>query len=188
MDGKKIIIIGTILTLGGLFAFVYMESNKPQPGEKIEDLGREHMETGKTVTYNSNPPTSGSHYSDWTRAGVLAEVKDDRNLIHSMEHGYVIMWYKCQGVGPAIIDNPSLATQSAQVIISGECKTRQDQLKQIFDSKGPKKLIVAPRDNLETNFAMTAWNRIEKLNDFDRSRVEQFINAYRDQGPERTME
>ncbi len=150
MDSKKVLIIGAVITIAGLLFFVYKESTKPQPGQKLEDLGREHFEIGTTFEYNSNPPTSGNHYADWTKAGAFDTIKDDRNLLHSLEHGYIIMTYKCPGVGPSIFSQPVEATPSAQGS-NGECKERYEQLKPIYEAKGQRKLIVVPRENLETN-------------------------------------
>jgi len=187
MSGRKIFILGTVITVLGLSAFIYLETNKPQFGQKFDDLGRTHIQIGEKVDYNSNPPTSGNHYEDWTRPVVSDTVKDDRNILHSMEHGYIIMWYKCPGVGPSITDQPTEATTSASGS-EGDCKQRKDQLSTIFTDKGEKKLIIAPRADLDTNFAVSAWTRLDKFNDFEQKRIEQFISAYRNQGPERTME
>ena len=187
MDSKKILILGAVITIAGLLFFVYKESTKPQPGQKLDDLGREHFDIGTTFEYNSNPPTSGNHYADWTKAGAFDTIKDDRNLLHSLEHGYIIMTYKCPGVGASIFSSPTEATASAQTK-EGECKQRFDQLKPIYEAKGQRKLIVVPREDLDTNYAVTAWTRIDKFNDFDKKRIEQFIDAYKNQGPERTME
>lgn len=187
-----------------LFLFwLFKESSKPLPGEKIADLGRGHVPIGTQVDYNSNPPTSGKHYEDWIKVGVYTEPKDDRNLVHSLEHGYVILSYKCNtstalsaGVKSEKLEE---ATESGEEIATPstdaqarndneECKASKDQLAKIFEKKGKRKLIVVPRENLETNFAMSAWNYLDKFNDFDASRIEKFIDVYRDQGPEKTME
>ena len=77
-------------------AWLFIESSKPLPGEKIKDLGRGHVPIGENVEYNSTPPTSGKHYEEWIKQGVYDEEKDDRNLVHSLEHGYIIMHYKCE--------------------------------------------------------------------------------------------
>jgi hypothetical protein len=187
---KEKLIFGSlaVLMLGGLGVFVYFES-KPLPtyGQKFEDLGRTHMQIGETVEYNSNPPTSGNHYPEWTKAGAFDTIKDDRNLLHSLEHGYIIMTYKCPGVGASIFNSPTESTASAQSG-SDDCKQRYDQLKTIYEAKGQRKLIVVPRENMDTNFAVTAWTRMDSFNEFDKPKIERFVDAYFDQGPEKTME
>lgn len=178
---NKWVVIGVILTaFVALLIWLFIESSKPLPGTKITDLGRGHIPGGEVVEYNSNPPTSGKHYDDWVRSGVFEEEKDDRNLVHSLEHGYIIMHYKCL----ANIDG-SEASQAANL---DECKTRKDQLAGIYEKKGRTKLIVIPRSNLDTNFALTAWNYLDKFDDFDEMRIIKFIEAHFNLGPERTME
>lgn len=182
MGKKTIILIGIIVLILAIFlGWLFKESSKPLPGEKLTDLGREHIGIGTEVKYNSNPPTSGPHYADWIKAGVYSEPKDDRNLVHSLEHGYVIMSYKC-----SVDQIRSEASESAKP--EDQCQQRQDQLKQVYDKKGGRKLIVIPRADLETNFALTAWTYLDKFDEFDEKRVTSFIDAHRDQGPEATME
>mgnify|MGYP001569013831 CR=1 FL=1 len=180
MSRKTIIIAGICgLILLVILAWLFIESTKPLPGEKQADDGRGHIAVGTEVKYKTNPPTSGQHYEDWTRAGIYDEPKDDRNLVHSLEHGYIVMYYKCG------LDTKE-ATDSAR--LNNQCKERKEQLAQVYNNKGQRKLIMVPRVNLDTNFAITAWDYLDKFNDFDKSRVEKFIDTHRNQGPEKTME
>ncbi|MDZ4296371.1 MAG: DUF3105 domain-containing protein, partial [Patescibacteria group bacterium] len=50
------------------------------------------------------------------------------------------------------------------------------------------KVVVVPGPNLDTRFALTAWTRLDKFEDFDEERVRRFIKAYRNKGPEATAE
>ncbi len=202
--GNKWVISGVIAALVVVFlAWLFIESSKPLPGTKLDDLGRGHVPIGEQVEYNSNPPTSGKHYEDWIRAGVYDEPKDDRNLVHSLEHGYIIMSYKCVIATPSEArgkqsssENEEIArlAESAKRATSpaaprnDECEGRKDQLAQVYEKKGQRKLIVVPRQNLDTNFALTAWTYLDKFDSLDAARIGQFIDTYRDQGPERTME
>lgn len=194
---QKIFIAIGFLTIFAVGFWLYKETNKPQPGMQIADLGRGHVPIGTPEYYNSNPPTSGPHYEIWTRAGILDAPTDDRNLIHSLEHGYIIMSYNCDLQNPLVsqVNEASnaamIATDSASLsepFRSQDCTTLKDNLTKVFDEKGKRKLIITPRPNLNVPIALTAWNRLEKLTQFDADRIKAFIDAYRDQGPERTME
>ncbi|OGE43235.1 hypothetical protein A3B45_00740 [Candidatus Daviesbacteria bacterium RIFCSPLOWO2_01_FULL_39_12] len=199
-----------IAALGAFLFWLFMGSAKSLPGEKVADLGREHMAIGTEVSYNSNPPTSGKHYEDWIKAGVYQTAKDDRNLVHSLEHGYVIMSYNCdyKGIGYSIQStvyahgleeeeaSPSSdgATDSAE--LSEDCHELVDQLISVYQKKGRIRLIVVPRPNLDSKIALTAWGRIDKFNPSTSSglsaseieSIEKFIDAYLNQGPEKTKE
>ena len=94
MDKK--IIIGLIFAITvGLLAWLFMESSKPLPGQKIEDLGRDHLTDLSEISYNSNPPTSGAHFPVWAKKGLYDRVLSDGHLIHSLEHGYIVISYNC---------------------------------------------------------------------------------------------
>lgn len=160
-----ILVIG-ILGVGG-YRF-YKSATKPLPGQAVADLGREHVPDGTEVEYNSNPPTSGPHYGEWARAGVYDEPLADGLLIHSLEHGYVIMSYNCER--------------------EGNCEDLVAKLAGIYEKKGKKKLIVIPRPSLDSRIALTAWRKIDKFDKFDEGRIVSFIDALRDRGPEQTIE
>jgi hypothetical protein len=194
-----------------VFAIVWWlgnELSKPLPGQAVADLGREHVPDGTKVNYNSNPPTSGPHFVDWTRAGVYDKPVSDGHLVHSLEHGYVIISYNClslqaesyQPISYVLAHEEELvstssaaeATDSAEITDSSwqskECYDLISRLTAIYERKGKRKLIVIPRPNLDTLIALTAWTRIDKLDKFDEKRIENFIDAWRDKGPEKTME
>lgn len=192
---KKFIWIGIVIILPVAFlAWLFIASSKPLPGQKVADLGREHVPVGSKVEYNSNPPTSGKHYGEWVRAGVYEGERDDRNLVHSLEHGYIVMTYRCVIATPSETRGKQSSTSSSEIATGSsnprndECEERKNQLNQIYDSKGKRKLIVIPRSNLDTNFALTAWTYLDKFDEFDSKRVEKFIDSHRDQGPEKTRE
>ncbi len=179
---KKFLFIGiSTLLLIGFLAWLFIESSKPLPGTKLPDLGRDHVPMDEKVEYNSNPPTSGKHFEEWTRSGVYSEEKEDKYLIHSLEHGYVIMHYKCDRV---VAEGE--ATNSGT--LDQVCEQRKDQLASIHQTKGGTRLIVVPRKNLDTNFALTAWTYLDKFDDFDQKRIGEFIDAHINMGPEKTME
>ncbi len=206
---KKISIILVIVALFGAFlAWLFIASSKPLPGTKIDDLGRGHVPVSEKVDYNSNPPTSGKHYEDWVRSGIYNEPKDDRNLVHSLEHGYVILSYNCakqvtsnklqvtslvyaHGIEEEGTPSSKVATSSANLpesFRSENCHKLVNQLISIYNKKGKTRLIVIPRPNLDTKIALTAWNYVDKLDQFDLNRIERFIDAHLNQGPEKTME
>lgn len=81
--------------LGGLGYWLYSGFTKPLPGEEVADVGREHITDIYGVKYSSNPPSSGSHFAVWAKPGVYDRFISDGYFLHSMEHGYVVIWYDC---------------------------------------------------------------------------------------------
>ncbi len=202
MTKKNSLILFALIAVVAFLIWLFIESSKPLPGTKVADLGRGHVSIGEKVDYNSNPPTSGKHYADWVKAGVFEAEKDDRNLVHSLEHGYVIISYNCdkqislipEALAHGIEDeatSSSEATPSASLpesFRSDDCHKLVDALIRAYEKKGKTRLIVVPRSNLASRIALTAWTYLDTFNDFDSSRIEKFIDAHLNQGPEKTME
>ena len=211
-----VIIVVLLALLGGWF--LYRELSKPLPGQQVEDLGRDHVakEKWETFQYNSNPPTSGPHDETWVKAGIYDQPQLEGMLIHSLEHGYVVISYHCDEKVSSIKNLPvrqahqvfksvyahnieestSSATASAtgRNLLAGEgwgskeCNELKKQLSDLANDKKLWKLIVVSRQNLDSRIAVTAWTRIDKMDEFDRDRIVAFIDAHRNHGPEQTME
>lgn len=159
-----------LLIVGGWW--LVRELTKPLPGQQLPEQGRDHVrkEEWEKFSYNSNPPTSGSHDAVWTKSGVYSEPEGAGHLVHSLEHGYVIINYRCGED-------------------EKDCLAFVDKLKERVN-KDLYKLILMPWPTLETNFALTAWTRIDKFStrDANMERVENFTRAFRNHGPEQTIE
>ena len=69
--------------------------SKSMMGEKIPDMGGEHVARGAVHSgYNSNPPTSGPHWTAVAGPRIKTESVPDELVLHSMEHGAAVVWYK----------------------------------------------------------------------------------------------
>jgi hypothetical protein len=100
---------------------------KPLPGEAFAPLGREHITDIADIEYNSSPPTSGPHFAVWAKRGVYDRVISNGHLIHSLEHGYIVIHYNCDMplatnslIAPVFAhdEEVSLATDSARPVNS----------------------------------------------------------------------
>jgi len=139
-----------------------------RPGDELADLGNTHVETGTVVEdYNSIPPTSGNHYPTWSNWGLFTTPIPNENQVHNLEHGGVMIQHK-----------PDL----------GEAALRQ--LVELTRELGAihRKLTLAPYPDLDTDFAITAWTRIDKFNGFDGDRIRAFVEEYANKmGPEASI-
>ena len=124
------------------------------------------------VDYNSNPPTSGRHYQIPAEDGLYHEAPTDEQLVHTLEHGRVIVWAK-----------PSLPEDARQTI------------RALFD-EDDYQMVVVPRRNMEPAVAATAWNRdpdpggtgqtlaCPRWNDNVVDAIRTFRDEHRSNGPE----
>jgi hypothetical protein len=130
------------------------------PGERFPSQGNIHIAEVNVEhpPYNSTPPTSGWHVGRLADWGSYDFVVPDELLIHNMEDGGVILWYE-------------LGTPE-------ENRGRISRLEEA--AHGYDRVVIAPREDLETNYAMTAWQRLETFNEngFSSERIQAFLEAY----------
>ena len=136
--------------------------NPPEQG--VEHEQREFTE----ADYNSNPPTSGTHFPTWYEDGVYAPgtTPELGRLVHALEHGRIEIQYK-PGMPAATV---------------GRLEKLVDQL-----DSGYHMLLFENATKMLYEIAATAWGHLlgcPKMNDqvFDALRA--FRKNYVDKGPE----
>lgn len=157
--------LATVIVIGGA---IFLTSNqtgpsaKPLLGQNVPISGRQHFPDGTKITYDTNPPAEGNHYAKPQDAGVYITPPADGHLVHSLEHGAVILWY-----------NPKMLS-----------KDQIKQLANLFNSISLSKTIMTPRDNMDVPVAVTSWGRILKLQSIDAKQIKAFFETNYDRGPE----
>jgi hypothetical protein len=135
---------------------------------------REHLtDPNATENYRQNPPTSGRHYAIPAEDGIYDEAADKEDLVHTLEHGRVIIWFR-----------PSIRAEAR-----GKLKTLVDE--------DPFHLVLTPNDtNMAYAVAATAWNADPQPNGTGRlmgcprfddkvlDALRAFRDEHRDNGPE----
>lgn len=120
--------------------------------------GRNHV---ARPTYQVQPPAGGDHEASAARAGSYegASVPTDGQLVHSLEHGYVVLWHR-----PDLPDGD------------------QRELDLLRESH-PGDVITVEREGV-TAVVATAWGRRLLCTDIEPSALERFVVAYVGRGPE----
>src|SRR5436309_10545185 len=62
-------------------------------------LAAAHVPIGSAIEWSSNPPSSGPHYPIWAAYQTYAMPVDLGYLVHDMEHGAVVLFYRCDDAG-----------------------------------------------------------------------------------------
>jgi hypothetical protein len=132
--------------------------------EELPDEGRDHVPDGTEVDYESEPPTSGSHYASWAPPDVYREVVPDELLVHNLEHGHIVIYY-----------DPSRLTDASA--------TKITELTNEYDGQWDAVLAV-PRPDMGNELTVTAWTYKLELDEFDEEMIDAFVDAYRGKGPE----
>lgn len=174
-----VLLLGAIFLITGQSAKEQEKLSKSLMGQEISVQGQSHVPDGTKVDYNSNPPSSGNHYNNPEPAGIYDSAPPGGNLVHSLEHGAVIMWYK-----PLTSPNqPNEATNSSK--LAGLSTQDIEQLKQIYNSASVSKKIMVPRPSLDVPIALSSWGRVLKLDKIDSNQIKAFMETNEDRGPEK---
>jgi hypothetical protein len=126
------------------------------PGTRFPDQGHRHLASPADPhpPYNSDPPTSGPHLPYLAPWGIHTRPITPQLQVHNLEDGGVLVQYNC--------DCPDLAERLATIV------RRYDRF-----------VILAPYPGMKSRIALTAWTRLETLEEFDEARIVRFIEAYR---------
>lgn len=149
-----------IVVISGLYYFA-SQPKRSRPGEAFPVLGQQHIPVGAShPAYNSNPPTSGWHYTQPADWGVYQEELPDEQLIHNLEHGGIWISYKD---------------------VDRETKFNLEAMGKRY----PRSVIVTPRSLNDAKIVLASWGRLLKLESFDETMIVEFIKANKNKSPER---
>lgn len=161
-----------VLLIVGYFLWVNL---RPQAGEAITVMpSRDHVAEGTNPgPFNSDPPSSGEHYSSPLPAGFYTPAQAEQlgeypegYLVHSLEHGYVVFWYNCEA--PGVTD----------------CDGILDGIRQVMNEYDNVKLIAFPWSSIDVPVAMTSWGHRLLMEEFDPDAATGFIDRNRFRAPE----
>jgi Protein of unknown function (DUF3105) len=123
---------------------------------QLPNAGGTHIaDNAQPSNWNSNPPTSGDHTVTSLPGGFYQVEQDERQLLHSLEHGYVAIQYKN---------------------LPADQVARLRELQREFDGR---KLIVMPYSALDRDgLAISAWRHLQACTRLDVALARSFIDNY----------
>lgn len=135
---------------------------------------RDHRAACSPLAFPFTPPAGGSHYGQWADFGMYDAPIPWGFLIHALEHGAVVVAYRCEP-GPAcdalVVELvAAIAAYGADPICrSGGASSR---------------FILVPDPTLEWAVAAVAWEHVYLATCLDRASLDEFIVAHYGQAPE----
>ncbi len=87
------------------------------------------------IDYATNPPTAGKHFAQWAEDGAYEDAPDVKELVHALEHGRIIIWFK-----------KSLPAKE------------RANLKALYDEDTYQMLLTPNETNMPYAVAASAWN------------------------------
>lgn len=165
---------GVAVAALAVVAVVIWSGARPLAGVAVPVEGADHVEDGADPgPYNSNPPTSGTHFPSTFDAGFYDEEDaaagppyPEGYLVHNLEHGYVIFWYNC-----SLLD-------------SAACDEMKAQIQGVLEEFDSFKLIAFPWSSLDVPVVLTSWGQMQEMESFDAAQARRFIRRNLNEAPE----
>ena len=132
-----------------------------------------HLPEGTPIGYASNPPSSGPHYPRWANFQEYDTPVADGFLVHSLEHGAVLLLYKCTPPEDCAAIVTALRGVRDSIATDPTC-----------DPSIRVRIILAPRPELDVPVAAAAWGFTYKADCVDVPSITQFARDHYAQAPE----
>lgn len=113
--------------------------------------------------YTVDPPSGGDHLGQAAPPGDYEgnQVVADGYYVHSLEHGYVVIWH-----------HPDVSAGQLTAI-------------KAVAAKYPKDVLIVARSSMADAVAATAWHHRLLCDGVDSAALSDFVAQYRNQGPEK---
>lgn len=134
-----------------------------------------HVDAGTPIVYGTNPPSSCPHYPVWANFVEYDKPIEDGYLVHSMEHGAVVLFYDC---------DPN-ACVAPQAVLDGLRAVRAAvPTDPLCDPSIRVRVILAPRPANDVPVAAAAWGATYKADCVDAPSLSKFITDFYAKAPE----
>jgi hypothetical protein len=143
----------------------------------LQEPASKHIPDGTPIQYCTNPPTSGPHSPIWADYKEYQNVVPWPNLVHSEEHGGVLLLYKCDAADPActaIVEQ--LRQVAARAPVDPTCETQ--------GRPGTKRIVIAPSTTIPSRVAASAWGAYLTADCVDGPTMDDFVATKGKKGPE----
>lgn len=165
---------GVVLVVVGVIAAVVAADRRSAAAERKRleagscEYDTEHDRVTANVhvppaRYEVDPPAGGDHDPGATSARVVeegGEVPPDAQLVHALEHGLLVVWYR-----------PGLTEDEFA------------DLRALYDAHD-EDVIVVPRPSLDVKVAISGWERRLRCTEVEQATLDEFVDLYRNKSPE----
>ena len=134
------------------------------------------MTTCTGVAYETNPPSGVEHWGTWAAFKKYTSPVPREMYVHAMEHGAVVLSYRCEGTCPEVV----AALEKVFDEAAGDPLC-------LSAGAGPKaRLVLTPDDKLDTPIAASAWGATYTATCIDTPSLAAFVKDAYARGPEQT--
>lgn len=137
--------------------------------EAASPPSQQHVPSCSELTHEQLPPVGGPHYPIWAAYQVYDATVPWGFLLHSMEHGGVVLAYDCPSGCPEIVAE---LTAVAAEVDDADCPS------------GGNRMIVVPVPSLGAPIAAVAWGHQYKATCLDGASLRAFVADHYGRAPE----
>jgi len=137
--------------------------------ESFESEGKRHVSSGSDIDYERVPPLSGPHYGRTAEPGFYEETPALGGVVHSLEHGHVVIYYDSDRLTPEAREDLRTLTE-----------TYTDRWAAVTAAPNPN-------DDPAAAYVLTAWQVRLRMDEYDPETVRAFLDAFRGRGPENAV-
>jgi len=119
-----------------------------------------HVPIGSSIEWDSNPPSSGSHYPIWAAYQAYTSPVPRGYYVHNEEHGAIVFLYQCDD---AIPDDPLCAAAGQGVRV---------------------RTVITPDPLIDVPIAAAAWGWVYRAQCLDLPTLTAFAQQHYAQSPE----
>ncbi len=142
--------------------------------QEYADQGHTHIAVGEAhPTYVSDPPVSGWHREEFPQNGQAVDMLTplpDEVAVHLLEHGYLVAWYRCAA-------GTDCTNTRKQLDAVGEA-VPADARFHLYVMERTTGSVSAPTWPAGAHIALTAWQHILYLPQFDATQVNAFVQKF----------
>ena len=165
---------------GGLVDRVQIRPDAPPIAPSTECVvttGREpalsatHVPVCSALDYPRHPPAGGRHFGTWADFATYAQPVPWGYLVHSLEHGAVVLAHNCPEGCP-------------EVLAAFERIRAETDDPACRDHDNGSRIIVVPDPELDVPLAAVAWEHVYLASCLDLASLEAFVDAHYARAPE----
>ncbi len=131
-----------------------------------------HLDADASIVWTTNPPSSGDHFGDWARWGIHNEIVPRGNWVHNLEHGGVVVLYRCDG--------DCTATRNALVAFVQSIEPEAA----CIGTGVPRRIVLTQDPLLDVPVAAASWGWTYRANCVDTDSLGAFVRRRTGHAPE----
>jgi hypothetical protein len=139
--------------------------------------GSKHEDVCTSVEYGTNPPSSGNHWPIWAAFRAFDAPVPREMYVHDLEHGGIVMAYRCDAACPDVTD--AFEAAATDFGVDERCLAAQNGAER-------SRLVVTPDPLLDRPIGLAAWGATYTATCIDPPSLLTFIQDHYATGPEDT--